>query len=223
MFFKGIQSYAVGALPTLPFPNPQESPHAGTHRSFFFHAATFWFKAANFRPPALPCWPGSAPPVSAVHPLAADASKDADILNVALGLEHQGIGAYQIGADSGLLKQPAINISLLFQSHHKAHRDALIAAIQKLGGTPVPALSTAEYAEKPQRASSLKTQEDVLKVALGLERGATNAYLGVMPSFQDRELAKVCGRLAADGAMHWTALQSTLGLPLPANALTFGA
>src|SRR5580698_8127625 len=72
--------------------------------------------------------------------LAADApQKDIDILNVALGLEHQAIGAYQIGADSGLLKQPALNLSLLFQSHHKAHRDALASAVQKLGGMPAAA------------------------------------------------------------------------------------
>jgi len=153
---------------------------------------------------------------------ASDVPKDVDTLNVALGLEHQGIGAYQVGADSGLLKQPALNVALLFQSHHKAHRDALIAAIQKLGGVPVPALTTVEYA-KTLNASSLKTQEDVLKLALGLELGAINAYLNVIPFFQDRDLAKLSGRLVADETMHWTALQSTLGLPLPANALTFGA
>lgn len=152
----------------------------------------------------------------------AAANKDVDTLNVALGLEHQGIGAYQIGADSGLLKQPALNIALLFQSHHKAHRDALVAAIQKLNGAPVAALSATEYAQQ-LNASSLKTQEDILKLALGLELGATNAYISVIPAFQDRELAKVCGRLAADESMHWTALASTLGQPLPANAMMFGA
>jgi hypothetical protein len=157
----------------------------------------------------------------AADPVAA-ASKDVDILNAALGLEHQGIGAYQVGADSGLLKQPALNIALLFQSQHKAHRDALIAAIQKLGGTPVAALGSAEYARQ-LNASSLKTQDDILKLALGLELGAANAYIGVILNFQDHDLAKLSARILADEAMHWTALASTLGQPLPANALMFGA
>jgi bacterioferritin (cytochrome b1) len=154
--------------------------------------------------------------------LAQNASKDTDTLNVALGLEHQAIGAYQVGADSGLLKQPALNIALLFQSHHKAHRDALIAAIQKLGGTPAAAQTTGDYA-KSLNAASLKTQNDVLELALKLELGAVNAYISVIPVFQDRDLAKLSGRLIADEAMHWTALLSTLGQPLPAQALTFGA
>ena len=151
-----------------------------------------------------------------------EAQKDADILNVALGLEHQLIGAYQLGADSGLLKQPALNIALLFQSHHKAHRDALIAAIQKIGGTPATAQTSSDYA-KSLNADTLKGQNDVLELALKLELGAANAYIGLIPTYQDHEFAKLSGRLVADETMHWTALLSTLGQPLPANGLTFGA
>jgi hypothetical protein len=64
--------------------------------------------------------------------MAGDAAKDAGILNVALGLEHEAIGAYQLGAQSGLLQKPVLDIAVGFQSHHKAHRDALIDTIQKL-------------------------------------------------------------------------------------------
>jgi bacterioferritin (cytochrome b1) len=188
---------------------------AGVGTAGIVHAA----RAADAVAPAATTPAMSTPPAMAP---AASANKDVDILNVALGLEHQGIGAYQVGADSGLLKQPALNIVLLFQSHHKAHRDALTAAIQKLGGTPVAALSTAEYA-KQLNASTLKTQDDILKLALSLELGATNAYISVIPTFQDHDLARLSGRLVADEAMHWTALAYTLGQPLPANAMMFGA
>src|SRR5574338_434264 len=64
-------------------------------------------------------------------------SRDVDILNVALGLEHEAINAYQLGAGSGLLQKPVLDVAVLFQSHHKGHRDALMATIQKLGGSPV--------------------------------------------------------------------------------------
>jgi hypothetical protein len=157
----------------------------------------------------------------AADPVAA-AQKDVDILNVALGLEHQAIGAYQIGADSGLLKQSSLNLALLFQSQHKAHRDALVVAIQKLSGAPAVAQQSADYA-KNLGADTLKSQNDFLELALKLELGAANAYIGLVPVYQDRDLAKLAARILADEAMHWTALLSSLGHPLPANALTFGA
>ena len=154
--------------------------------------------------------------------MAADPSKDVSILNVALGLEHEAINAYQLGAGSGLLQKPLLDVALLFQSHHKGHRDALIATIQKMGGKPVAEASMQAYAES-LKAGSLKNQNDVLALAARLELGATNAYLGVIPAFESRDLAKVAGRLAADETMHYTALTSALGRSLPTNALSFGA
>ncbi|MBX9904201.1 MAG: ferritin-like domain-containing protein [Burkholderiales bacterium] len=151
-----------------------------------------------------------------------DMSKDVQILNVALGLEHEAINAYQLGAKSGLLQKPALDVAILFQAHHKNHRDALIATIEKLGGRPVTEKTLADYA-KALQADTLKNQGDVLNLAARLEMGAANAYLGVIPSFKDAALAKVAARLAADETMHWTALATVLGRPLPVAALSFGA
>jgi hypothetical protein len=151
-----------------------------------------------------------------------DMSKDVDILNIALGLEHEAINAYQLGAGSGLLQKPVLDVAVLFQSHHKGHRDALIATIQKMGGKPVAEKSLDEYA-KALNAASLKTQADVLMLAAKLELGATNAYLGVIPAFKEGKLGQVAARLAADETMHWTALSSALGKSLPTGALSFGA
>src|SRR5262245_21349446 len=53
-------------------------------------------------------------------PTAANPGQDVSILNVALGLEHEAIGAYQIGAESGLLEKPVLDVAVLFQSQHKA-------------------------------------------------------------------------------------------------------
>jgi rubrerythrin len=156
---------------------------------------------------------------------AGDMSKDVAILNVALGLEHEAINAYQLGAGSGLLQKPVLDIAVSFQGHHKAHRDALIATIQKMGGTAVAEKKLEDYA-KALRADTLKTQADVLDLAARLELGATNAYLGVIPAFgssASKDLAKVAARLAADETMHFVILTNALGRPLPANALSFGA
>lgn len=155
------------------------------------------------------------------HAQMGDMSKDVGILNVALGLEHEAINAYQLGATSGLLQKGVLDVAVLFQSHHKAHRDALIATIEKMGGKPVIEKSLDDYA-KALNAGSLKSQADVVTLAARLELGATNAYLGVIPAFRDNKLGQVAARLAADETMHWTALSSALGQMLPKGALSFG-
>lgn len=151
-----------------------------------------------------------------------DTSGDLQILNVALGLEHEAINAYQLGATSGLLQKSVLDVAVQFQGHHKSHRDALIATIQKLGGKPVMELTLDDYA-RALKANALKNQADVLGLAARLELGATNAYLGVIPAFGSKELAKVAARLAADETMHYTVLTQALGRALPAGALSFGA
>jgi len=152
----------------------------------------------------------------------ADAGKDVEILNIALGLEHEAINAYQLGAGSGLLQKPVLDVAVQFQGHHKAHRDALAATIRKLGGQPVAEKKIDDYA-KSLNAAALKSQADVLDLAARLELGATNAYLSVIPAMGDRELAKVAARLAADETMHFTVLAQALGRALPPGALSFGA
>jgi rubrerythrin len=121
-----------------------------------------------------------------------------------------------------LLQKPVLDVAVQFQSHHKQHRDALVAAIKSMGGMPVAEKSIDAYA-KDLNAASLKSQADILMLAQKLEKGAANAYLGVIPSFENRDLAQVAGRLAADETMHWTALTSAIKQALPDQALTFGA
>ncbi len=154
--------------------------------------------------------------------MSGDASKDIAILNVALGLEHEAINAYQLGAGSGLLQKPVLDVAVTFQGNHKAHRDALIATIQKMGGTPVAEKKLDDYA-KALKADTLRNQADVLDLAARLELGAINAYLGVIPSLGSKDLGKVAARLAADETMHFTVLNSALGRALPGGALSFGA
>ena len=149
-------------------------------------------------------------------------ASDAGILNVALGLEHEAINAYTLGAQSGLLDKGVLGVAVLFQSHHKGHRDALIATINKMGGKAVAEKTLAQYATD-LNAGSIKSAADILNLARRLELGAVNAYLGVIPSLNDKELGKVAARLAADETMHWTLLNSALGGSAPAGPLTFGA
>jgi rubrerythrin len=139
------------------------------------------------------------------------AGSDVRILNTALGAELEAIAAYQLGADSGLLQKPVLDLALTFQGHHKAHADLLSATIAKLGGKPVEAKARYQFP-----VETLKNQNDVLRFAAMLEKGAVSAYLGAVPLFGNRDLAKAAASILGDEAMHWAVLRNALGeAPVP--------
>jgi len=139
-------------------------------------------------------------------------ASDISVLNTALGAELEAIAAYQLGAESGLLQKPVLDLAVTFQGHHKAHADLLAATVRKLGGNPVAA--KAKYMFPTE---SLKSQADVLRFAATFEKGAVSAYLGAIPVFGNRDLAKAAGSILGDEAMHWAILRNALGeAPVPA-------
>jgi hypothetical protein len=103
-------------------------------------------------------------------------------------------------------------LAVQFQGHHKEHIDVLSKTISKLGGKPVAALPNYTFP-----TDKLKTQADVLRFAAGLEQGAVSAYLGAVPAFHNRDLAKAAASILGDEAMHWAVLRQALGeTPVPA-------
>lgn len=136
---------------------------------------------------------------------------DAQILNTALGAELEAIAAYQLGAESKLLQKPVLDLAVTFQGHHKEHAALLSKTIEKLGGKPVTAKSDYQFP-----ADQLKSQADVLRFAAKLEQGAVSAYLGAVPLFGNRDLAKAAASILGDEAMHWAILRQALGeQPVP--------
>ncbi len=139
-------------------------------------------------------------------------SKDVSILNTALGAELEAIAAYEVGAKSGLLQKPALDLAVTFQAHHQEHADTLSKTVAKLGGKPLAAKDKYTFP-----VETLKTQADVLRFAASLEKGAVSAYLGAVPVFGDRDLAKAAASILGDEAMHWAVLRNALGeAPVPA-------
>ncbi|HEX4986608.1 MAG TPA: ferritin-like domain-containing protein [Burkholderiales bacterium] len=140
------------------------------------------------------------------------AAGDVAILNTALGAEREAVAAYQLGADSGLLDAGVKSVALKFQGHHKAHADLLAATVAKLGGHPVEAKSKYDFP-----VDKLRSQADVLRFAAQLEQGAVTAYLGAVPVFGNRDLARAAASILGDEAMHWAVLRNVLGEdPVPA-------
>jgi rubrerythrin len=142
----------------------------------------------------------------------ASAASDVRILNTALGAELEAIAAYQVGAESGLLQKPVLDLAVTFQGHHKEHADVLARTITKLGGQPVSAKTKYVFP-----VETLKSQADVLRFAAALEKGAVSAYLGAVPVFDNRDLAKAAASILGDEAMHWAILRNAVGeVPVPA-------
>ena len=137
---------------------------------------------------------------------------DAQILNTALGAELEAIAAYRVGAESKLLQKPALDLALAFQGHHKEHAELLAKTVEKLGAKPVAAKPKYDFP-----VAQLKSQADVLRFAARLEQGAVSAYLGAVPLFGNRDLAKAAASILGDEAMHWAVLRQALGeTPVPA-------
>ena len=139
-------------------------------------------------------------------------ANDVGILNAALAAEHEGVAAYQVGAESGLLQKAVLDLAVQFQGHHKAHADLLAATVKQLGGKPVGPKDTYMFP-----TDKLKSQADVLRFAAQLEFGAVTAYLGAVPVLNDRELARAAASILGDEAMHAAVLRYALGEnPVPA-------
>ena len=131
---------------------------------------------------------------------------DVQILNTALAAELEAVAAYQVGAESGLLQKPVLDLAVQFQGHHKAHADVLAKTVKQLGGKPVAAKSRYNFP-----VEGLRNQADVLRFAAQLEQGAVSAYLGAVPLFANRDLSKAAASILGDEAMHWAVLRNALG------------
>ena len=175
----------------------------------------FVFKISAF---ALSALAGLAPE----RPARAQAGAgDAGFLNLALEFEHKAVAAYTIGAGSGLLSTNAMLVATRFRGHHEQHRDALASALKTLGVKPSEAMPQRDYAEALKTAL-LRSEADVLNLAIGMEKKAAATYLGAISTFGDHDHATLAAKIAADEAMHWTALAGFLGRSLPEDALSFG-
>lgn len=136
---------------------------------------------------------------------------DIQILNTAIGAELEAIAAYQLSAESKLLSKPVLDLALTFQGHHKAHAALLAGTVEKLGGKAAKAKDKYNFP-----TDQLKAELDVLKFAASLEQGAVSAYLGAVPLFGNRDLAKAAASILGDEAMHWAILRQAIGeVPVP--------
>ena len=145
---------------------------------------------------------------------------DVGVIQTALALEHEGIAAYMIAGKSGLLSPGTLKVAQLFMGHHQQHRDALAKLITQAGGKPVEPKTDQQYITE-LNLGALKSEKDVITLAINLEHGAASAYIGQISALRDPKTTKVFAEISADEAVHWTTLNNAAGTPLPAAAFIF--
>ena len=79
---------------------------------------------------------------------------------------------YATAGSSGLLGPRLEEVARRFRDQEQEHADALIAALRQLGGRPPPPPRPSQVAG----LESLRTREQVLSFAVGLELKAVAAY-----------------------------------------------
>jgi len=130
---------------------------------------------------------------------------DLAILNVALGLEHQAIAAYDAGAKSKLLSADQLKIAVSFQTDHKRHRDTLTRYIKRFGGTPVAPKTSYDF-------GTITSATDIIKLAQSLEAGAEGAYLANAGKLENREILDAAVPILEDEVRHNTVFEQLLGM-----------
>ncbi len=134
------------------------------------------------------------------------APSDVAVLNTALELEHTAIFAYGLAAGSGLLSNGTLAVGALFKGSHETHRAALTQAIKDLKGFPIAARKSYAF-----DAFELKTEADVLRLALFLELKAAHAYNESLRQFRHKALLDAAGRILGDEVSHAAVLRAALG------------
>ncbi len=136
---------------------------------------------------------------------------DADIFNFALTLEFLEREFYQRALDAGVLSGAALGVVTALRDHEAAHVDAITAALQGAGATPV---AKPTFTFPPE---SLASQAGVIQLASVLEPTGVGAYLGAAPMIQDPGLLEAAGTIAGVEGDHVVAVKNLQGIVPPAN------
>jgi hypothetical protein len=142
------------------------------------------------------------------------AARDGDvaILNTALGLEYQLIGAYAAGIP--LLAGPAKAAAQRFLGQDLSHAGALAGLVKEAKAQPIKQKAGYELGN-PRDAS------DVLRLLHALERSIVGYYLNVIPQLSGGHTRASLASILANNAQHLAVLRASLGAsPVPSAFVT---
>jgi len=140
------------------------------------------------------------------------AASDIEILNFLLPNEiFEAEVFYPAALEAGILSSEAEAVVSQLVETEVAHRDAIRAAIESLGGTPVeaPEFMVPEYV--------LASEQAFLEVALQQEIKDVGANLGLAPLIQSPDILAAAGAIAGAEGENVVAFKNLLGIVPPAN------
>jgi len=140
------------------------------------------------------------------------AASDVEILNFLLPNEiFEAEVFYPAALEAGILSSESEAVVQQLIETEVAHRDAIRAAIETLGGTPVeaPEFMVPDYV--------LASEQAFLEVALQQEVKDVGANLGLGPLIQNPDILAAAGAIAGSEGENVVAFKDLLGIVPPAN------
>jgi Ferritin-like domain len=139
---------------------------------------------------------------TALGPLAQYGPGDVGVLNYALSLEFLETAFYLAAVQSGKLTGRNLALAQRFGAEESQHARALMAAVQKLGATPV----------KPQKTTfPLGSERGILGTASAIENLGAGAYLGQIDRIQGKEVLALVLSIHTVEGRHASAIDSAIG------------
>jgi hypothetical protein len=156
---------------------------------------------------------------------ASAASKtDQTIARTAASLEIFAVAVYDkaiMNAAALKISDPVAKAAVLFKSQHDEHAKAFNAAATQLGGQPYTEPNRTAAKAFEATIAALKTEQDVLKLAFGLEQIAAQTYQGVGMKLSTPALRQTSMTVGGVEARHMAILAHFITPPMTVPAAAF--
>jgi rubrerythrin len=156
--------------------------------------------------------PGAAETTSTTEKAAA--AGDLTTLRTASSLELVAVATYDQAIKAGKLTTPTVlEAARSFMRQHKEHAALFQGLTKKLGGQPYTEANPAVTERLAPRAAGLKSEQDVLALALEVERAAAATYLAAVGTFENVSLNEAIMSVGGVESRHAAVLATVLGQP----------
>jgi hypothetical protein len=145
-------------------------------------------------------------------------NSDIDVLNYALTLEHFEAALYKVLIGANLLTGVEQQYLTTFGQQEQAHVDTLTQVIGQLGGTPVAAPASYNFAA----AGPITNRAQLLAVIQMVEDLGASAYLGAAGFIKDPMLLTAAVTIHAVEGEHAAIFRDLLGMPAAPDAVAKG-
>jgi hypothetical protein len=145
-------------------------------------------------------------------------NSDIDVLNYALTLEHFEAALYKVLIGANLLTGIEQQYLTTFGGQEQAHVDTLTQVIGQLGGTPVGAPASYNFAA----AGPITNRAQLLGVIQMVEDLGASAYLGAAGFIKDPMLLTAAVTIHAVEAEHAAIFRDLLGMPVAPDVVAKG-